>query len=147
MKLEDLRIYQIAVKLRNEVYEEVHRIPFYWKNDDVRQIKKSSSSVPSNIAEGFGRRFYKKEFTLFLSYAIGSCEETPNHAFSLYKSGHISLEKAEYFQRKYKDLYWKIIRFRNRQFKKPQRSASTPVRAIHKTLVFIHAKLYTGLRA
>ena len=67
-KLEDLRIYQLAVKLRDEVYEEVHRIPFYWKNDDVKQIKKSSSSAPSNIAEGFGRRFYKKDFALFLSY-------------------------------------------------------------------------------
>jgi four helix bundle protein len=123
-KLEDLIIYQIAVKLRDEVYEEVHRIPFYWKNDDVRQIKRSSSSAPSNIAEGFGRRFYKKDFALFLSYAIGSCKETPNHAFSLYKSGHISLEKAEYFDKKYKDLYIRIIKFRNYQLK-PQRNAST----------------------
>jgi four helix bundle protein len=54
-KLEDLMIYQIAVKLRNEVYEEVQRIPFCWKNDDVRQVKRLSSSVASNIAEGFGR--------------------------------------------------------------------------------------------
>ena len=116
-KLEDLMIYQIAVKLRDEVYEEVHRIPFYWKNDDVRQIKRSSSSVASNIAEGFGRRFYKKGFALFLSYAIGSCEETPNHAFSLYKAGCITLEKAEYFKRKYKDLYVRTIKFRNHQLK------------------------------
>jgi len=116
-KLEDLMIYQIAVELRDEVYEEVHRIPFYWKNDDVRQIKRSSSSVASNIAEGFGRRFYKKDFALFLSYAIGSCEETPNHAFSLHKSGHITLERAEYFKRKYKDLYIRTIKFRNYQLK------------------------------
>ncbi|MBU1683136.1 four helix bundle protein, partial [Patescibacteria group bacterium] len=108
------------VKLRDEVYEEVHRIPFYWKNDDVRQIKRSSSSVPSNIAEGFGRRFYKKQLALFLSYAIGSCEETPNHAFSLHKSGYITLEKAEYFQKKYKDLRIRTIKFRSHQLKKPQ---------------------------
>ena len=106
-------IYQIAVKLRNEVYEEVQRIPFCWKNDDVRQVKRSSSSVPSNIAEGFGRRFYKKDFALFLSYAIGSCEETPNHISSLYKAGCIAFDKAEYFEKNYKDLFYKIIRFRN----------------------------------
>ena len=116
-KLEDLRIYKLAVKLRNEVYEEAHNIPFYWKNDDVRQIKRSSSSVPSNIAEGFGRGFYKKTFALFLSYAIGSCEETPNHAFSLYKGGYISLEKAEYFQKSYKDLVIRTVKFRNHQLK------------------------------
>lgn len=121
-KLEELVIYQIAVKLRDEVYEEVHRIPFYWKNDDVRQIKRSSSSVASNIAEGFGRRFYKKDFALFLSYAIGSCEETPNHAFSLYKANNISLERAEYFQKNYKDLFYKIIRFRNYQLKTTARN-------------------------
>ena len=117
-KLEDLRIYQLAVKLRDEVYEEVHRIPFYWKNDDVRQIKKSSSSAVANIAEGFGRRFYKNSFLLFLSYSIGSSKETPNHAFSLYKSGHMSPEKAKYFEEQYASLFIKTIKFRNRQLKK-----------------------------
>ncbi len=117
-KLEDLRIYQLAVKLRDEVYEEVHRIPFYWKNDDVRQIKKSSSSASANIAEGFGRRFYKKDFALFLSYSIGSSEETPNHAFSLHKSGNMSLEKAEYLKKNYTNLFIKTIKFRNHQLKK-----------------------------
>jgi four helix bundle protein len=110
-KLEDLRIYQLAVKLRDEVYEEIHRIPFYWKNPDVDQIKRSSGSIPSNIAEGFARRYYKKSFALFLSYAIGSIKEIPNHAFALYKSGNISLEKAEYFQRKCKDLFIRTVKF------------------------------------
>ena len=123
-KLEDLRIYQLAVKLRDEVYEEVHRIPFYWKNSDVNQIKRSSSSIPSNIAEGFARRYYKKSFTLFLSYAIGSIKETPNHASALYKSGHISLERAEYFQKKCKDLFIRTVKFAKHQTKKPQRSES-----------------------
>ena len=121
-KLEYLRIYQLATKLRDEVYEEINRIPFSWKNDDVRQIRKSSSSAAANIAEGFGRRFYKKDFALFLSYSIGSSEETPNHAFSLYKSGNMTLEKAEYLKKSYKDLFIKTVKFRNHQLKKPRKA-------------------------
>lgn len=116
-KLEDLRIYKLAVKLRDEVYEEVHRIPFCWKNADVDQVKRSSSSVPSNIAEGFARRYYKKQFALFLSYAIGSIKETPNHTFALYKSGHITLEKADYFEKKYRDLFIRTVKFAKSQRK------------------------------
>jgi four helix bundle protein len=43
-----------------------------------KQIRASSASASSNIAEGFGR-FRPKEFARFLEIARGSLTETHNH--------------------------------------------------------------------
>ena len=96
--VEELKIYQIAVKLRNEVYEDVNRITNNWKIKDIDQIKRSSSSVASNIAEGFGRRFYPKDYIRFLNLAIGSSDESQNHTDVLYKGGYFSKKRANYFK-------------------------------------------------
>lgn len=104
MKLEELRIYQIAVKLRKEVHEEVRKMPKYWAIEDAKQILRSSSSAPSNIAEGFGRRLYPKDYVRFLNIASASSDETQNHALALAEGGHLTKERAEYFRKSYKDL-------------------------------------------
>ncbi len=108
MHLEELRIYQIAIKLRKEIYKEAKLIPNNWKNDDVRQVKRSSSSIPSNIAEGFGRRYYPKDFVRFLSITMASCDETKNHTQALTDDGHLTQEKTDYFWKSHKDLSIRI---------------------------------------
>jgi len=108
MRLEDMRIYQIAVKLRKKVHEEVRKIPKYWSIKDAKQILGSSSSVPSNIAEGFGRRFYPKDFIHFLNISAGSSDETKNHAQALADDGYFSQEIADHFKKSYKDLAIRI---------------------------------------
>ncbi|MFH1767559.1 MAG: four helix bundle protein [Candidatus Omnitrophota bacterium] len=40
----------------------------------TQQIRRSVISIPSNIAEGF-RRKYSKEYKQFLHIALGSCAE------------------------------------------------------------------------
>ena len=111
--VEELKIYQIAIKLRDEVHKEVNCIPNNWQIKDVGQIKRSSSSVPSNIAEGFGRRFYPRDYIRFLNLAIGSSDESQNHAEALYKGGFLSKDRADYFKRSYKDLSIRTVNLRN----------------------------------
>lgn len=118
MQVKELRIYQIAVRLRDEVYSEVKKIPKYWLIDDVRQIKRSSSSVPSNITEGYARRFYVKELVKYIDIAIGSSDETSNHTKALYRDGHLTKEKMKYFEKEYKDLSIRIVNYRNFKRKK-----------------------------
>ena len=43
------------------------------------QMRRASKSVPTNIAEGYGRRKSAKEFKHFLSIAPGSANETIVH--------------------------------------------------------------------
>ena len=47
MHYEDLRIYQLAKKLREELYKELNNIPFGWQIEEVGQAKRSSSSAVS----------------------------------------------------------------------------------------------------
>ena len=121
-------IYQMAVKLRKEVYADVRNIPHSWANDDVKQIKRSSASVPANIAEGFGRRLYPKEYVHFLTISKGSSDETKNHSEALFDDDHLSKERMEYYKKNYKILAIKtnnlIIKIRKDNNLLPKRSES-----------------------
>jgi four helix bundle protein len=63
-------------------------------------ILRAARSVPSNIAEGFGR-FYYAEKIQFYNIAKGSTTETQNHIEESYNNGFITKEKMEFFLRKY----------------------------------------------
>ena len=104
MKLEELKIYQIAVKLRKEIYADMRKIPNNWSIDDVKQIKRSAASAAANIAEGFGRRSYRKEYIHFLTISKASTDETKNHAEALFDDDYLSKERMEYYKNSYRDL-------------------------------------------
>ena len=118
VNVEELRIYKISVKLRREIYKEVSLIPNNWAISDIQQIKRSASSVSANISEGYGRRFYPKDFIRFLSIAIGSSDETQNHIQTLFDDGYFTKERFEYFYKSYKDLSIRIVNYRNYHRKK-----------------------------
>ena len=73
-KVEDLKIWQKSIELTKLVYEVVATLPTDEKYGLISQIKRSSVSIPSNIAEGAGRNS-NKEFKHFLSIANGSAYE------------------------------------------------------------------------
>jgi four helix bundle protein len=83
-RFEDLIAWQLADKLKEEVFAlcETPRVASDRKFCD--QIKESARSAPSNIAEGFGR-YYPKENVRFLRIAAGSIQETRNHLIDGYK--------------------------------------------------------------
>ena len=62
---------------------EVHKIslklPKYELYEEGSQVRRSSKSIVSNIAEGYGRRRYKAEFIRFLIFSHSSCDETIVH--------------------------------------------------------------------
>ena len=73
-KVEDLKIWQKSMELTKLVYEVVSTLPSDEKYGLISQIKRSSVSIHSNIAEGAGRNS-NKEFKHFLSIANGSAYE------------------------------------------------------------------------
>ena len=95
-RIEELRIYIIALLLANEIHCLVEKIPNWWRIKDAKQIKSSSSSVPSNIAEGFGQRFYPKKFLHYLNIAKGSSDETQNHLRLLFGKKCLCHDSREY---------------------------------------------------
>lgn len=70
----DLRVWQEAMKLAREVYQGTGSFPRHELYGLTQQIRRAAVSVPSNVAEGKGRRS-DKEFSHFLFNARGSLLE------------------------------------------------------------------------
>ncbi|MEN8247176.1 MAG: four helix bundle protein [Thermodesulfobacteriota bacterium] len=75
MKLEDLEIYRLAMKLSEKIWQIVEKWNYFQKDTIGRQWVKASDSIAANISEGFGRYYYK-ESRQFTYYARGSLYET-----------------------------------------------------------------------
>ncbi|MBK8311367.1 MAG: four helix bundle protein [Chitinophagaceae bacterium] len=73
--LEKLEVYQLAEVLSDEIWEIVIKWDFFHKDTIGKQIVRSADSISANIAEGYGRFFYK-ESKQFYFYSRGSIQET-----------------------------------------------------------------------
>jgi four helix bundle protein len=73
-KLEDLKIWNKAMEIAEEVYILTANFPNEEKFGLISQLRRSAVSIPSNIAEGAGRNT-NGEFKNFLGIANGSSYE------------------------------------------------------------------------
>ncbi|MBF6642330.1 four helix bundle protein [Flavobacterium sp. J49] len=70
----DLIVWQKSMSLVTLIYKLVTQLPENEKYGLASQIKRSAVSIPSNIAEGYGRN-YRKDYSRFLQIARGSLFE------------------------------------------------------------------------
>jgi len=77
-KFEELKAWQKSHQLVLDIYKIIKKFPTEEKFSLVDQIKRSSSSIPTNIVEGNERKT-KNEFIQFLYVSKGSCAETKYH--------------------------------------------------------------------
>jgi len=82
------------MELTKAVYLLVTELPSDEKYGLISQIKRSSVSIPSNIAEGAGRNS-NKEFKYFLSIANGSAYELQTQLILLTELNLITKEKVQ----------------------------------------------------
>ena len=75
MKLEELRIYQLAMEIGEIVWVQVQKWDYFSKDTIGKQLVRSVDSVASNLSEGFGR-YHFKETKQFGYYSRGSLYET-----------------------------------------------------------------------
>ena len=92
-KVEDLKIWKKSIALAKEVYMIVKDLPIDEKFGLTSQIKRSSVSVASNIAEGAGRNS-PKEFAHFLSIANGSSYELQTQLILAYELNFLDKSKV-----------------------------------------------------
>ena len=72
----DLRVYQAAMDAAMQVFEVTQSFPKEETYALVDQIRRSSRSVCTNLAEGWRRRRYKAHFVSKLTDAESEAEET-----------------------------------------------------------------------
>lgn len=70
----DLIVWKKSIFLVKRIYEETRNFPKEEVMGITSQMRRSSLSIPSNIAEGFGRDS-DKELLHFLYIALGSASE------------------------------------------------------------------------
>lgn len=89
-----LQVYNDARVLVKDVYVMMQSFPKEEKYSLCDQLRRSSVSVPANIAEGMGRRS-KKEQIHFLEIAFGSLMETFCHIEISKDLGYITEEQLK----------------------------------------------------
>jgi len=73
--LEKLEVYQLAESFSDEIWLLVGNWDNFKKETIGKQLVRSADSISANIAEGYGRYFYK-ESKQFYFYSRGSIQET-----------------------------------------------------------------------
>lgn len=99
-KFEDLRVYQDALKICNEIYHITKNFPKEEQFGLTNQLQRAAVSITLNIAEGTSRT--KKDFRHFLDIAKGSCFECVAILTIANNQKYLSEEK-------YKHIYMKCL--------------------------------------
>ena len=74
----NIKVWQKAHKLVLEIYKLTNAFPVSERYGLTSQLRRSATSIATNIVEGYKRRS-DKEFAYFLSISDGSLEETKYH--------------------------------------------------------------------
>ena len=93
-----LRVYSNSKELVKYVYTLLHKFPVEEKSALCSQIRRAVTSIPINIAEGFGR-FSSKEKTRFIEISFGSLTEISCELEISFELGYITKEEYEEAER------------------------------------------------
>jgi four helix bundle protein len=75
MKLEDFKVYQMAMEIGEEIWNTVTKWDYFAKDTIGKQFVRAIDSVAANLSEGFGRYHYR-EAKNFSYYSRGSLYES-----------------------------------------------------------------------
>ena len=87
----NIELWQKGIEIVKIIYENTKNFPSEEKFGLAMQMQRAAVSIPSNIAEGFRRR-YNKEFKQFLHIALGSSAELETQIIISKELGYINEE-------------------------------------------------------
>ena len=89
----DLKVYQKSYALALRIHEVTQKFALQREASDlIDQVRRASRSIPTNIAEGYGRKESQKDFRRFLWISLGSNDEVFVHLDFLKDLGYITPE-------------------------------------------------------
>lgn len=105
----DLIVYQKAYKLSLEIFELTKTYPKEEQYSLTDQIRRSSRSVTSNLAEAWAKKIYIKFFVSKLSDSLGEEYETEVWLDYSKDSEYISLETYQGLMNEYEEVRKMLI--------------------------------------
>jgi four helix bundle protein len=100
----DLKVYQLAYQLALEIHEITKSFPKEEKYSLTDQIRRSSRSIPTNLAEAWKKRRYEKAFISKLIDCAGEAAETEVWLDFSKDFGYISIEKHKDLSGRYAEV-------------------------------------------
>ena len=105
--LEDLEIYKLAMEIGEEIWKIVEPWTYFQKKTIGSQFTEAGDSIAANIAEGYGRYFYKDR-KQFCYYSRGSLLETKTWTTKSFNRKLISAETFAALSEKLNTLHFKL---------------------------------------
>ncbi len=96
----DLQVYQKSLQLHFEVHELTMRFPKFELYELGSQLRRSSNSIPANIAEGWNNK-HINIYIEGINRALGELRETQHHIYVAFKKKYIPPETFESLQKRY----------------------------------------------
>ena len=90
----DIKVWQRAMQLAEEVYRLVKQLPKEEMFGLSGQLRRAVGSIPSNIAEGYGRES-KTEYLRYLKIARGSLYEVETQLYLCIRTGLLREEDTD----------------------------------------------------
>lgn len=105
--LDDLEIYQLAMEIGDIIWEKVEGWKWLAQKTVGEQVIRSGDSIAANIAEGYGRYFFK-ERKQFCYYSRGSLLETKTWIIKAFRRKLITEQEHNLLIEKLQSLHYKI---------------------------------------
>lgn len=100
----ELKVYKLSYELAIEMYCETKDFPKDEMFGIISQIKRAATSIPLNIAEGYGKGSGGRELIRFLAMARGSCSEMEVLIDFCKDLGYIGAEKYKRYVQGYTEI-------------------------------------------
>jgi four helix bundle protein len=100
----DLKVYKHSYELAMELFKETKRFPVEEKFSLTDQMRRSSRSIPANIAEAWKKRIYPKLFVSKLIDCAGEAGETEVWLDFAVDSKYLSVDRHNYFSNGYDEI-------------------------------------------
>ena len=108
----NIKVWQKAHELALSVYKTVESFPQYETFGLSSQMRRSAYSIPTNIAEGAGRKS-NADFANFLHIALGSANEIDYQLLLAKDLGYLDEEKYQNFDKMINEIKAMLISFIN----------------------------------
>lgn len=105
----DLDVYKLAFIAAMEIFELSKKFPIEEKYSLTDQIRRSSRSVCSNLAEAFRKRKYPKSFVAKLSDSEGEAAETQTWLDFAFNCKYIDEPTYKSLFEKYDNILGKLV--------------------------------------
>jgi four helix bundle protein len=100
----DLRVYQLSYSLAMELFRESKAFPLEERFSLTDQIRRSTRSIPTNLAEGWKKRRYPKSFVSKVVDCLGEAGEVEVWLDFARDCGYLSVVRHRYFFEGYEEV-------------------------------------------